>query len=144
METQRLKINVEKCYIDKAIDSETITKVLANGQANTTHQLYMMINELKSLQYFLELTHSDFAVSAYIKTQYGYCGAAKRQASVISFMKEHVKQRPKFELKYRFYTKVGNKELFSFNHETTCKNQIYKLIDRLEQKTEELCKTNMS
>ena len=142
MEIHKLKINVEQCYITKTIDHETIGKVLATCNSNTTHQLYMMINEFKSLQYFLELDHDDFAISAYIKTQYAYCGDAKRQAETISFMKDHVKKRPSFEIKYRFYRKIGDKSIFDFHHVTTDKNQIYTLIETLHNKTDYLCKTN--
>lgn len=142
MEIQRLKINVEQCYITKPIDHETIGKVLATQQSSTTHQLYMMINDFKSLQYCLELDHPKFAISSYIKMQYAYCGDAKRQAETISFMKDYVKKRPSFEIKYRFYRKIGDKTIFNFNHITTDKHQIYKIINQLENKTRQLCKIN--
>lgn len=143
MEITRLKINIEDVYISKPLERETYLKVINDHHA-TIHSLYLITNELKAMHYYLNLdNHPEYAITAYININHGYCGKAKQQISVIKSMNEKAKIRPFYTIVYKILRKSTMKEEFSFRHVTTNKNEIYKLIDVFHEKTSELCKVNM-
>lgn len=138
----RLKIDIENTYISKPLERETFLKVLKENP-NTIHGLYLITNELKSMHHFLTLDdHPKYSINAYVVVYHGYCGKAKQQMSVIKTMQSKFKQRPFFKITYKIIEKSTQKERFSFKHNSSNKNEIYKLIDRFHNKTNELCKAN--
>ena len=55
-----------------------------------------------------------------LAVNYAYAGAAKKQAEVISFMKELVKKKPEFISQLSQFSRKDNmQEIFSFKHSTT-------------------------
>lgn len=142
--TNRIKVNLGKTFIDKALDKETLVKVLAGEHPSILHRLYLIANELKEEQYFMELDHEVYQCSARIKTIYGYSGAARRQAETVSFMKERLKANPKYLILFRIYNKVGMEDIFQFRHETTSIDDLLSVIDKLEIKTREICQSKVN
>lgn len=140
----RIKINLGNKFIDKALDNETLVKVLAGEHPSVLHRLYLIANEVKELQYFMELDHDTYQCSAKIMTTYAYSGAARRQAETISFMKDRLKQNSKYLIKFRIYHKVGMEEVFEFRHETTNIDDLLNTINKLEIKTKEICQSKVN
>lgn len=142
MLTSKLKINIENLYISKPLEKETFLKVMRENH-NTIHSLYLIANDLKSMHYFLSLDdHPEYTVSAFISVHHGYCGKAKQQISIISSMRDKFKRRPSYSITYKIIDKSTMKDVFSFKHMSTNKNEIYRLIERFYNKTERLCKVN--
>lgn len=141
----KIKINLDKKYITKSLDSDTLVKVIASEHPNVLHRLYMIANEVSELQYFMEIDHPTLACTAKIKTNFAYAGAAKEQASVISFMRPYIKQKPSYIISCKVYEKVGMAVVFDFKQETSRVDNVINLIYKLEQKVLELCqdKVNM-
>lgn len=142
MKISRLKINIEDVYISKPLEKETLFRVI-NEHQSTIHSLYLITNELKAMHYYLSLDdHPEYTVSAYISVNHGYCGKARQQIGIIKSMSPKLKTRASYTITYKILNKISTKELFTFRHRTTNKNEIYKLIDIFYKKTEELCKAN--
>ena len=145
MDITRLKINIEDLYLSKPLESELFWKLLEEKNENTIHSLYMLLNDVKALHYFISLdNHPEYAVTGYIKVDHAYIGKARQQIGVIPSMKKKLIQKPKFTLSFDIRTRVNAIPVFNFRHESTSKKEIYTLIERFDKKTQELCKVNMS
>jgi hypothetical protein len=131
---KRLPIDLTKSYVTKPLNPDTYLQVVTDGNPGVMHRIYLIANELKDRQHFMELEHEDLSVSAVISTKFGYSGDAKNQAGLIKFMKDRVNQRPEFTLSFRVYKKVNMIDLFEIKHRTTNRQKIYDLIAELEEK----------
>jgi len=140
----RIKINLSKKFITKALDKETLIKVLSGEHPSILHRLYLIANEIKEEQYFMELDHDTYQCSAKIKTKFAYSGPARIQAETISFMKDRLKVKPSYLISFRIYEKVGMKEVFTFKHETTSDADLLRVINKLEIKTKEICQSKVN
>jgi hypothetical protein len=136
--TKRLPIDLSKGYIVTPLKAETLTKVLAEDNPSVLHRIYLVANELKDFQPFMELEHERLTLSANISVKYGYAGAAKEQASLIKMMKTRINQRPEYTISLTISEKVNMVERFTFKHTTSNKQEVYDLIARLEEKINEL------
>lgn len=141
----KLKINLDKKYITKPLEPDTLLKVIASEHPSVLHRLYMIANEVGELQYFMEIDHPTLACTAKIKTNFAYTGQAKEQASVVNFMRPYIKQKPSYIVSCKVYEKVGMREVFDFKQEGTRVDNVINWIYKLEQKVLELCqdKVNM-
>ena len=135
----RIKIHLDKKFITKRLESETLTKVLAGEHPSVLHRLYLIANEVKEEQHFMELDHDVYQCSAKIKTKFVYAEDARRQAETISFMKDRLKNKHSHKIVFRIYEKVGMREVFKFDHETSNSDDLINMINILEQKTKEIC-----
>lgn len=140
----RIKLNIKDSFITEPIHKDTLLKCLASEHPSVLHRLYLLKNELKEEQYFMELEDSTFQCSARLKQRFAYAGDAKNQASTISFMKPKLKEKPHWEIVFKIYEKVGMKSIFEFNHKCSNFDEIIRVIDKLEQKTIELCQNKAS
>jgi hypothetical protein len=136
--TKRLPIDLSKGYIIKPLKAETLTKVLAEDNPSVLHRIYLVANDLKDFQPFMELEHERLTVSANISIKYAYAGAAKEQASLIKMMKTRIHQRPEYTISLTISEKVNMVERFTFKHTTSNRQEVYDLIARLEEKINEL------
>jgi len=136
--TKRLPIDLSKGYIVKPLKAETLTKVLAEDNPSILHRIYLVANDLKDFQPFMELEHERLTVSANISIKYAYAGAAKEQASLIKMMKTRINQRPEYTISLTISEKVNMVERFTFKHTTSNRQEVYDLIARLDEKINEL------
>jgi hypothetical protein len=136
--TKRLPIDLSKGYIIKPLKAETLTKVLAEDNPSVLHRIYLVANDLKDFQPFMELEHERLTISANISIKYAYAGAAKEQASLIKMMKTRIHQRPEYTISLTISEKVNMVERFTFKHTTSNRQEVYDLIARLEEKINEL------
>lgn len=141
---ERIKVKLDKKYLTKALDKDTLLKVIASEHPSVLHRLYMIANEVNDFQYFMEIVdHPTLDCTAKIKTTYAYAGDAKEQASVVSFMKDRVKAKHSYDVLLSIYEKVGMKEVFRFNHKTTSLDDLISVINKLEIKTKEICQSKV-
>ena len=144
MEIVRNKIRLDKRYITEPLDSDSLTKLMASGNAGIVHRIYLIKNELKKRQGFLAVDeHDKYIVNAFVSINYAYAGKAKKQAEVISFMRELTKKKPEFKVSFTVQRKDNMEFVFNFSHVTTNTNEVVDLMNKLEIKTHELCKVNM-
>jgi len=142
--TTKLKIKLDKRYIEKSLDKETFIKCMTTDNGRVLHRLYQIANEVKEEQYFMEIEDDVYAVSAKIISKFGYAGDALRQAETLSFMKDIVKQKPSWTVKFRVYTKKDMVDVFEFRHETTSVEDVVNTINKLEIKTKEICRSKVN
>ena len=142
--TSKLKIKLDKRYIEKSLDKETFIKCMATDNGRVLHRLYQIANEVKEEQYFMEIEDDVYSVSAKIISKFGYAGDALRQAETLSFMKDIVKQKPSWTIKFRVYTKKDMVDVFEFRHETTSVEDVVNTINKLETKTKEICRSKVN
>lgn len=143
MQIKRNKIRLDKKYITKAIDRESLLKIIASNNPGIVHRIYLLQNELKKRQDFLEVIDSDrYIINANVSTNYAYAGDAKKQAEVIGFMRDLVRKRPEFIINFSIQRKQDMKDVFNFKHVTTNVNEVVELMDKLELKVHQLCKAN--
>lgn len=140
---ERIKVSLDTTYIVKPIEKESLGKIMSSNNPGIVHRIYLLTNGLKKRQEFLDVYDNDkYNISATLSTNYAYAGEAKRQAEVITFMRDIVKRRYSFILRFTITRKSDMKEIFNFKHETTSKKEIVELMDKLEQKTRNLCKVD--
>ena len=143
MKIVRNKVRLEKRYITTPLDTETLGKLLTSKNAGILHRIYLIKNDLIKRQVFLEVDDEEnYIVNANISMNYAYAGAAKRQAGVISFMKDLLRVKPEFIVSFTVQRKDNMEEIFTFKHVTTNDTEVVDLMNKLEIKTYELCKVN--
>ena len=143
MKIVRNKIRLDKRYITEPLDSESLGKIISSNNPGIVHRIYLIKNGVTKRQVFLEVDDDDnYIVNANIGINYAYAGAAKKQAEVISFMRELVKKKPEFIINFTVQRKDNMEEIFNFKHVTTNVNEVVELTNKLEIKTYELCKVN--
>tara|TARA_B100000212_G_C27236818_1_gene474077 strand:- start:119 stop:556 length:438 start_codon:yes stop_codon:yes gene_type:complete len=143
MKIIRNKIRLDRRYITEALDTESLGKILSSNNPGIVHRIYLIKNGLKKRQVFLEVDDDEkYIVNANVSANYAYAGEAKKQAEVISFMKDLVKRRPEFIVNFTVQRKDNMQEIFNFKHVTNNVNEVVELTNKLEIKTYELCKVN--
>lgn len=136
----RIKIHLDKKFITKPIDAETLLKIMAGDEhPSVMHRLYLIINEIKERQHFMELDHPVYQCSAVLRTNYAFAGEAKEQALTIGRLQDRVNARHEYTIKFRIYEKVGQREVFYFEHNTTSDADVINTINKLETKATEIC-----
>ncbi len=144
MKINKLKIKLDKRYIETPLEKETFIKCMTSDNGKILNRLYQIANEVKDEQYFMEIEDDTYMVSAKILSKFGYAGAALRQAETLSFMRDIVKQKPSWTIKFRIYTIKDKVEVFTFSHETTSIEDTVKTINKLETKTKEICQNKVN
>lgn len=135
----RKTFDLRKRWITKPLHRDTFNQILIGSNSGTTHRMYMLTNEIEARQDFLELKdHSKYSLTAVVTTTPGYASQARSQAGLLGFMRSRVKQRPEFTVKLYIYDKSTMLEVFSFKHTTTNEKQVYRLVDRLEEKVKNI------
>ena len=125
------------------LDTESLGKVISSNNPGIVHRIYLIKNGLKKRQVFLEVDdNKNYIVTANVSSNYAYAGAAKKQASVISFMKTLIKKNPEFIINFTVQRKDNMQEVFNFKHVTTNVEELVEIMNKLEIKTYELCKVN--
>ena len=143
MKIVRNKVRLDKRYITEPLDTESLGKIISSNNPGIVHRIYLIKNGVKKRQVFLEVDDDEtYIVNANISINYAYAGAAKKQAEVISFMRELVKKKPEFVVNFTVSRRDNMEEIFSFKHVTTNVNEVVELTNKLEIKTYELCKVN--
>ena len=143
MKIIRNKIRLDRRYITEALDTESLGKILSSNNPGIVHRIYLIKNGLKKRQVVLEVDDDEkYIVNANVSANYAYAGEAKKQAEVISFMKDLVKRRPEFIVNFTVQRKDNMQEIFNFKHVTNNVNEVVELTNKLEIKTYELCKVN--
>ena len=143
MKIVRNKIRLDKRYITEPLDTESLGKVISSNNPGIVHRIYLIKNGLKKRQVFLEVDdNKNYIVTANVSSNYAYAGAAKKQASVISFMKTLIEKNPEFIINFTVQRKDNMQEVFNFKHVTTNVEELVEIMNKLEIKTYELCKVN--
>jgi hypothetical protein len=139
----KIKIHLEKKFITKPLDRETLIKVVSSEHPSVLHRLYLIANELKEIQYFMELEHDSLACVAKVHSTFAYHGKARSQAAVVSYMKDKLKESPKYKIIFRIYEKISQKVIFEFSHITTNNIDLINTINKLELKAKDICQNKV-
>tara|TARA_B110000908_G_C10142475_1_gene397449 strand:+ start:148 stop:585 length:438 start_codon:yes stop_codon:yes gene_type:complete len=138
-----LSVDLSKKYINEPLQKEALIEIIRGSSHQTAHRLYLIVNELKERYKFLEVDdHERYVVSASVYVKYAYAGAAKRQASTVSFMEPLLKQRNEYKISFYISERETRLELFNFVHTTTSQQELCELIEKLRIKTKEICSQN--
>lgn len=134
----KLPINIDDLYITKPLYVDTFIAVLTDTTHHVLHRLYLVTNGIKDRQCFMELHDDTYTISAHVNTKHAYALEAKEQASVLHMMKPLVNRRPEYIINFSITDKVNMVEVFRFKHTTTNKDEVYNLINKLEDKIKEV------
>ena len=139
-----IKIHLEKKFITKPLDRETLIKVVSSEHPSVLHRLYMIANDVKEIQYFMELDHGVYDMVEKIHTTFAYQGKARSQAAIASYMKDKLNATPSYKIIFRIYEKVNQKVVFEFTHKTTNTLDLINTINKLELKAIEICQNKVN
>ena len=120
-------INLQPPYITKKIEP-TAFKTALGSTYQAAYRLYLIANEIKELQHFVEAKHPDLWVNATIKTQAAPAGAAKNQIWAVTHLAPLLLKRPKYILKCSVTQKSTNQEVYRCELITSNQNAIYKQV----------------
>ena len=129
-QTMKMTINtihLKEPYITKKIDSDTLRLIL-DSTHQTAYRIYLLTNEIKAVQPFVECYEADYWVRATVKTTAAFTGEARRQAWAIRHLQPLLHKRPRYKVSCSVTHKMTNKEVYRCELETINKTSIYKQI----------------
>jgi len=120
-------INLKAPYLTKKIEP-TAFKTVLGSTYQTAYRLYLITNEIKELQYFIESKDQDYSISSYVKTIAAPAGDVKRQVWSIKHLSPLLQKKPKYELRCSVTCKKTNKEIYRCELTSINQTVIYKQI----------------
>jgi len=114
-------------YINKKIESSTIKEVL-NSTHHTAYRLYLITNGFKELQEFAAIKSDEYDLTAYVKTECGFIGDAKKQVWSITQLQPLLLKKPIFTLRCELRHLMKNEIIYKCTLENKNANVIYDQI----------------
>ena len=139
-----LELEIPSFYMLNPLPNETL-KILKKDKShkNVVERLFMIKNEVKPNYYFAETgPETGFFLDAKIKPKFVLVGEARRQIEGEERWVEFLKDRPIYEIKVKLYKEDGYTLFWKFEHLTKSKNEIYKVVESLIYKIENIIKEN--
>lgn len=129
---KRLKVNLQQPYISEPLDSDTFKKALSSD-VSVVHSLYVIKNGLKAVQKFAQLDDPNYLLIAHVRTEYGFIGAAKKQAWSVTGFSSLLKGKPKYTLSCILHNLKTNQYQYYNKIESLNPDTIYKHIEEMYQ-----------
>lgn len=130
------KIRLCTLYLSKKLESKTIKEIL-NSTYQTAYRLYLIVNGVKELQEFATLDSSEYSLTAYVKTEFGFVGDAKAQVWSITHLQPLLLLKPKYvvkcELKHLLSNNIKYRCILEHKNQEVVYNQIHDCIDNLNK-----------
>lgn len=120
-------IKLDKPYLTKKIEP-TAFKTVLGSTYQTAYRLYLITNEIKELQHFLEITHPDVWVSATVKTIAAPAGEVKKQVWAVNHLAPLLQKKPAYTLKCSVTNKQTNQVVYQCEITSINQTVIYKQI----------------
>jgi hypothetical protein len=123
-------------YINKKLEANTLREVLKSTH-HTAYRLYLIANGFKELQEFAAIKGDEYDLTAYIKTECGFIGAAKKQVWSVTELQPLLYKKPIFTLRCELRHLVKNEIVYKCTLEhrdaSTIYDQIQECIFNLKQ-----------
>lgn len=120
-------IKLDKPYLTKKIEP-TAFKTALGSTYQTAYRLYLITNEIKELQHFLEITHPDVWVSGTVKTIAVPAGEVKKQVWAVNHLAPLLQKKPAYELKCKVTNKQTNQAVYQCEITSINQSVIYKQV----------------
>lgn len=131
---QKLPINIERNYITKGLDPDTLTALIKENNYRIAEKIYCIANGIKEINHFMEIVdRDDLRLHATVRIYPAFAGEAKLQASSIPFIRTKLISTPHYILRCRLYTTRTYDDVFNIEHKTTSTDKIYDMCDELEK-----------
>lgn len=124
---KRLHFNLEKPYISKALDVDTLQKCL-DQKESVVYCLYCIKNDAAEVLKFAELKDSNWDLMAHVRVKYAFVGAAKRQAWEVKPFSKLTKIKPEYNFICILDSLKDGKMCYYKRFKTNNPDVIYKLV----------------
>jgi len=119
------KTKLTKPYISDSLEQGTIKSIL-NVSHQTVYRLYLISNGIKELQDFVSIESEEYDLTAYIKTECGFTGDARKQVWSITPLQPLLLKKPRFTLRCELKHLMSNRVLYKCTLEHKNPTAIYK------------------
>lgn len=108
-----------KLYYTKKLEPKTVQKVLGSS-AFTVDRLYSIaFDQPTKIDLFESIENPELILSAYVKLNMAYAGAARTQVNNIKDWRILIRRKPSYELRISIYHKQSHICVYTFNHRYT-------------------------
>jgi len=111
-------------YVFNKIDPKTLRRVLDSAN-DTVYQLYLITNGIKERQDFASIESAEYALTAYVKTECGFSGEAKKQVWNVTHLQSLLLKKPKYTLRCELKHIPTNNTLYKCRIEHKNPEKIY-------------------
>jgi hypothetical protein len=129
-------MKIPKSYINKKLESSSIPTILKSDH-HTAYRLYLITNNIKEVENFATIDSLDYNLIAYVKTECGFTGLARKQIWDIIHLQPLLKKIPRYtlqcELRHRMTNKVIYKCVFQHKNINVMYTQIQECIKQLNE-----------
>jgi hypothetical protein len=123
-------------YINKKLESSSIPTILKSDH-HTAYRLYLITNNIKEVENFATIDSLDYSLIAYIKTECGFTGLARKQIWDIIHLQPLLKKIPRYtlrcELRHKMTDNVIYKCTFQHKNMNVMYTQIQECIKQLNK-----------
>jgi hypothetical protein len=123
-------------YINKKLESSSIPTILKSDH-HTAYRLYLITNNIKEVENFETIDSLDYSLIAYIKTECGFTGLARKQIWDIIHLQPLLKKIPRYtlrcELRHKMTDNVIYKCTFQHKNMNVMYTQIQECIKQLNK-----------
>ena len=131
---QRIPIDIERNYITKGLDPDTLTALVKEDNYRIAEKIYCIANGIKEVNHFMEIVdRDDLRLHATVRIYPAFAGEAKLQASSVPFIRRRLRSTAHYILRCRLYTPRTYDDVFSIEHKTTSTDKIYEMCNELEE-----------
>lgn len=131
---QRIPIDIERNYITKGLDPDTLTALVKEDNYRIAEKIYCIANGIKEVNHFMEIVdRDDLRLHATIRIYPAFAGEAKLQASSVPFIRPRLRSTAHYILRCRLYTTRTYDDVFSIEHKTASTDKIYEMCNELEE-----------
>lgn len=117
-------MNIPVSYINKKLESSSIPTIL-NSNYHTAYRLYLITNGIKEVEDFATTDSPDYDLVAYIKTECGFTGDARKQVWNITHLQPLLKKIPKYTLRCELRHKQTNEIIYKCTYQHKNINVMY-------------------
>jgi len=95
--------------------------------------IYQLKNDATvNVKLFEESKFDGFELTAYVKVNYAYAGAARAQVKNVKLFKKLLYRKPAYELRINLYDN-NQKQIYYFSHKFVNLDRLYRAIDNEKQ-----------
>lgn len=122
----------DKPYLTRKLDHSTLSKLM-DSSFFVVDGIYQLKNDATvNVKLFEESKFDGFELTAYVKVNYAYAGAARAQVKNVKLFKKLLYRKPAYELRINLYDN-NQKQIYYFSHKFVNLDRLYRAIDNEKQ-----------
>lgn len=132
-------MKIPTSYINKKLELSSIPTILKSDH-HTAYRLYLITNDIKEIENFAKIDSTDYELIAYIKTECGFTGDARKQIWDIIHLQPLLKKLPKYTLRCELRHKMTGKVIYKCGLQHKNINIMYTQIQECIEQLNEILK----